>query len=450
MNNFIRRNFRSVSYSIATLAFLAVAAFTDISLGHSLPFLFCIGACAELNQFRFATEFLTNNIRLNPRLGRRNFWRNMIPSGSYETGKGTTASTFTVKTSEPQDSMDNYTTDTISGGALSGACASTYEDINVGFYERTYSPKVRRFRGPVICKEYLTYAHAAEEFVNKYDDEMQGYIARAVEFSIRREYVALVPHFVDVGGTITRYDGPNAIASVPRPYQGASYDSLQAVATSLTLTGAGAVENGYVNHGSGGPIYPVEIDMTTSANILRANSTIAEYAKFASMGKDGEGNTSLFSPIMASRVIGNVRHVPTDLPLRADFNGGVLSIITPFKDVASISSNDVSLTDNWLNADFEAIIFMNPDVLQMDWVLPPTWPFKTIDGAPDPMNYMGELIFRAGGREICDDSTTYDPLHEKGRHFGMLRYAPKPGRIAAGGVLWVKRCPATQNSIYCS
>lgn len=407
-------------------------------------------ACAELTAFRFATENLLDTIRLNPRLGRRNFWRNMIPSGSFETGKGTTASTFTVKTSEPQDSASNFTTDALSGGVLSGACASTYADIGVGFYERTYSPKVGRYRGPVICKEYLTYAHRAQEFINKYDEEMAGYIARVIEFAVRREYVNFVPHFVDVGGTITRYDGPNAIASVPRPFQGASYDSLQTVAVSLTLTGAGAQENGYVNIGNGGPIYPVEIDMTTSANILRSNSTIAEYARFASMGMDGEGNTSLFSKFGAGRVIGNVRHVPTDIPIRADFNGGVLSVITPFKDVADITNNDASLTDAYLNADFEAIIFMNPDVFQMDWVLPPTWPFRTIDGAPDPMNYMGELIFRAGGREICDDSTTYDPLHEKGRHFGMIRYAPKPNRINSGGVLWVKRCPATSNAIYCS
>lgn len=406
-------------------------------------------ACAELTAFRIATENLTSDIRTNPRLGRRNFWRNMIPSGRYELGKGTTASTFTVKTSEPQDSMANYTTDAVSGGTLSGACSTTYEDMDVGFYERTYSPKYRRFRGPVICKDYFTYAHLAEQFVDKYTENLQAYIARVIEFSIRREYINFVPWFVDVNNTITRYDGPNAVATAPRAFQGASYDSLQSVAQQLINVGAGAVENGYVNIGAGGPIFPVEIDITTSANILRANSTVAEYARFASMGMDGGGNTSLFSPLGATRVIGNVRHVPTELPIRLDFNG-TYQVVNPFKDVASITNNDDSLTDAYKNADFEAIIFQNPDVFQMDWVLPPTWPFKTLDGEPDPVNYMGELTFRAGGREICDDSTTYDPLHEKGRHFGVVRYAPRPNRINNGAVLVVKRCQQTSNNIFCS
>lgn len=406
-------------------------------------------ACAELTAFRIATEHLTNDIRINPRLGRRNFWRNMIPSGTYEKGKGVTSSTFTVKTSEPSDSMTDYVTDAIAAGALTTVCPTTYTDIDVGYYERTYSPKSRRFRGPVICKEWLMYAHQAERFVNLYVEQIQKYVARVIEFSIRREYINFVPWFVDVGGTVTRYDGPNAQASTPRAFQGPSYDNLQSVAQQLINVGAGAVDNGYVNLGNGGPIFPVEIDITASANLLRSNSTIAEYAKFASMGKDGEGNTSLFTPLGANRVIGNVRHVPTDLPIRLDFNAGAYQVVNPFKDVASISSNDDPLTDAWKNADFEAIIFMTPDVFQMDWVMPPTWPFKTIDGAPDPVNYMGELDFIAGGERVCTPAV-YDPLHEKGRHFGVLRYAPQPNAIAQGAVLVYKRCPQNSNVIYCS
>ncbi len=167
------------------------------------------------------------------------------------------------------------------------------------------------------------------------------------------------------------------------------------------------------------------------------------------MGKDGEGNTSLFSPLGANRVIGNVRHVPTDLELRLDFNAGAYQVINPFKDVASITSNDDPLSDAWKNADFGAIIFMTPEVFQMDWVMPPTWPFKTIDGAPDPVNYMGELDFIAGGERVCTPAV-FDPLHEKGRHFGVLRYAAQPNAINQGGVLIYKRCAQNQNQIFCS
>lgn len=405
-------------------------------------------ACTELTAFRVATESLDQRVRTNPRLGRAMYWRNMIPFKSFVTGQGILRSTFTIKTSEPQDSMANYVAASLTNGTLN-ACGRTWEDIGVGFYERTYGPKERAFRGPVICKKNLVYQHAARKFVSEYSEQMQKYIARVWEFSLRRDYMNFVPWFVDVNNTVTKYSGPNAQSSVPRAYQGASYDNLQVVAQQLINVGAGAVDNGYVNLGNGGPIFPVEIDMTTSANILRSNSTIAEYAKFASMGRDGEGNTSLFTPLGANRVIGNVRHLPTDLPIRLDFNAGAYEVISPFKDISLMTSDDDSLTDAYKNADFEAAIFTNPDVFEAEAVLPASWPFRTIDGEPDPTNYNGELTFIAGAERVCDPAE-YDPLHEKGRHFGTIQYAAAPNRINAGAVYVYKRCPQTNNTIFCS
>lgn len=405
-------------------------------------------ACAELTAFRVATESLTDDIKTNPRLGRAMYWKNMIPTKRFVTGEGVTRSTFTIKTSEPQDSTANFTNETLTNGVLT-ACGRTWEDIGVGYYERTYGPKTRAFRGPVICKKNLTYQHAAQKFVNEYFEQMQKYIARVWEFSYRRDYMNFVPWFVDVNGTITKIAGPNAQATAPRAYQGLSYDSLQSVAQQLINVGAGAVDNGYVNIGNGGTIFPVEIDMTDSANILRANSTIAEYAKFASMGKDGEGNTSLFTPLGANRIIGNVRHLPTDLPIRLDYTNGAYTVVSPFKDISLMTSDDDPLTDAYKNADFGAAIFTNPDVFEAEVVLPPGWPQRTIDGEPDPTNYNGELNFIAGGERICDPAE-YDPLHEKGRHFGVITYAAAPNRINAGAVVVYKRCATASNSIYCS
>jgi len=404
-------------------------------------------ACAELTAFRVATESLADGIRSNPRLGRRNYWRNMVPFKRFVTGEGILRSTFTIKTSEPQDSMANYVNSSLTNGVLN-ACGRTWEDIGVGYYERTYGPKERAFRGPVVCKKNLVFQHAAEKFVNGYFDQMQGYMARVWEFSLRRDYLNFVPWFVDVGGTVTKINGPNAQATTPRAYQGASYDNLQSVAQQLINVGAGGVDNGYVNLGNGGPIFPAEIDITTSANILRANSTIAEYAKFASMGKDGEGNTSLFSPLGAGRVIGNVRHVPTDLEIRLDYNDGY-QVVSPFKDISLMTTDDDPLTDAYKNADFGAIIFTNPDVFDAEVVLPASWPVKTLDGEPDPTNYMGEMTFIAGGERICDPPE-HDPLHEKARHFGVISYAAAPNLINQGAVLIYKRCPQTQNQIFCS
>lgn len=405
-------------------------------------------ACTELTAFRVATESLTDDVNTLPRLGRAMFWRNMVPFSRFVTGEGVTRSTFTIKTSEPQDDTSLFTTETLTNGVLT-ACGRTWEDMGVGYYERTYSPKTRSFRGPVICKKNLVFQHAATKFVNEYVMQMQRYIARVWEFSLRRDYMNFVPWFVDVNGVITKYNGPGAQATTPRAFQGLTYDSMQAVAQSLILIGAGSEQNGYVDLGETGPTFPVEISLNESAEITRSNSTLRDDARYASMGKDGEGNFSLFARLGMTKVLGNCRHVPCEIPIRLDYTNGAYVVVSPFKDIASMDSTDDPLTDAYKNADFEAAIYMNPDVFEAEVVLPPTWPIRGLDGEPDPTSYNGTLEFIAGAERVCNPAE-YDPLHEKGRHFGVISYAAAPNLINHGAVLVYKRCAKTTYQIYCS
>jgi hypothetical protein len=400
-----------------------------------------LGACSELTAFRIATESLDQEITRSTRLGRPMFFRNMFPKSTFVQNQGTTRSTFTIKPSEPADDQSLWTNITVSGGITVPGCSPTYEDIGVDFFERTYGPKRRDFRGPIICREHLQFQHAIDDFIEGYVDELGQVMARTWEFGIRGDVMRLGDWFVD--GTKTT--GPNAVLTAGRAYQGLSQDLLDDMAVDLINTGASPNGNGgYVFEGDAGPIYPLYIDMRDSANILKANSTIRDDARFASMGKDADGVFSLWKAIGASRIIGNFRHITTNIAPRFNFTGGVYVPVSPFKDITQIGTDQETLTDAYKNAGFAGAMVPLPEGMTIEVVKPQR---AGLDF--EAANYNGEWDFITGGERICNPAV-YDPRHEKGRHFAAIAYAARPKRIHSMKTIIYKRCAPSRSSIYCS
>jgi hypothetical protein len=247
------------------------------------------------------------------------FWRNMIPRGTFVKNQGVTRSTFTIKSSEPADDQTLWKQIVLSSGQPSPSCDTDYEDIGVDYYERTYGPKQRRFRGPVLCKANFTFQHAIDQFLNDYVDELGKVIARVWEFTLRGDYMYFANWYVDG----TKYAGPNALATLPRAFQGISQTNLNKMATAQINVGSGSdPDGGYTTLGPNGPIFGLEIDMEDSERVLTANSTIRDDARYASDGADGMADFSLWKPIGAQRVIGNFRHVPNNISPRFNYTGG--------------------------------------------------------------------------------------------------------------------------------
>lgn len=398
-------------------------------------------ACAELNAFRIATESLDQDITRSPRLGRAMYFRNMFPKSTFVQNEGVTRSTFTIKPSEPADNQALWTTVTLSGGLTVPGCDPTFEDIGVGFFERTYSPKRRDFRGPVLCREHFQYQHAIDDFISGYVDELGQVLARTWEFGLRGDVIRLGDWFVDG----TKVTGPNAVLTAPRAYQGLSQQLLDDVALDAINTGVvPAGNNGYVLDGDAGPIYPLYIDMVDSANILKANPTYRDDARYASMGKGTESDFSLWKSIGSNRVIGNFRHVCTNIAPRFDFTGGVYVPISPFKDITAVGTDQEILRDEYKNADFAGAILAVPSGMTLEVVAPQTAGLKF-----NPANYNGEWEFITGGERICDPAV-YDPRHEKGRHFAAIQYAARPKRPHDFKILIYKRCTPTSTRLFCS
>lgn len=435
------------------LLFLVIgAAFTAASLivgGHSPPDLlfnalpFALGACSELTAFRIKVESLEDDVLALPTFARANFFRNLFPSGEFVQNQGTVRSNFTIKPSAPSDNQALWTTVAVSGGITTPGCNPTFEDIGVGFFENTWSPKRRDFRGPVICREHFQYQHSIDQFISGYIAQMRNWLALTWEFGIRGDIMRLGDWFVDG----VKYTGPNAALVAPRASQGLSQDMLETVAVDRINIGvAPGTENGdYVFNGNEGVIYPLFVNMVDSQRVNKATTGIRDDSRYASEGMDGQGNFALWKAIGSSRTIGNFRHICTNIEPRFDFTGGVYVPVAPFKDITAVGTDQEIMRTEYKNAAFAAALVPVPSGMRIEAVRPQTAGLNF-----DMANYNGDLQFITGGERICDPAV-YDPRHEKGRHFAAIAYAAAPVHQHSMATVVYKRCSnPTDNRLFCS
>ena len=315
-------------------------------------------ACAELTAFRMAVESLEDGVLDAPRFARMNYFRNLFPAREFVQNQGVTRSNFTIKPSMPSADQSLWTTVALSGGISTPGCDPTYEDIGVDFFEQTYSPKRRDFRGPVICREHFEYQHSIDQFIEGYVFQMRQWIAATWEFGLRGDALRLGDWFVD-GVKVT---GPNAAATAPRAFQGLTQDILDLVAVDRIGIGVSAEgANGeYVINGNAGPIFPLYIDMVASQQILKANPHMRDDARFASEGAQGSGDFGLWRALGSDRTIGNFRHVSTNIAPRFNYTNNAYVVVSPYKDITLVGTDQEIITTAYKNAAFEAAVMAVP------------------------------------------------------------------------------------------
>lgn len=408
------------------------------------PINFTILACDPLQAFATATQSLGMRLLRYPNQGSQRFWKNLIPSGTFLKNTGVQQTTFTISPSYPTDTESQWVDVTLDGasGQPTPACDTTYVDAGLDSYSRLYNPEQMRVRGPVLCREQFTYQHNIGPWLDSYVRELARFTNYKLEFHLRAKYMQFANWWSYSGGALTKTTGPNAQASVPIPSSGLTQDMIQQVSRDMIDLGVGTDENGYVIDGQAGKIFPLSIDIETSSYILRNNTALREDARFASMGMDGKGDTGLFRAFGTTAIIGNARHVPTNIAPRFNNVGGQLVEVTPFKTADEITPNLEQFTAAYRAARYEAAIFAVPQAYTAEWVTPYNWQF------PDPSNYMGEWEFITGAERICNPPE-YDPQHNKGRHFGKFVVAARPDFPNYAQVVVYKRCPSDLGTTSC-
>lgn len=400
--------------------------------------------CDPLQAFATATQSLGMRLFKYPNMGAQRFWKNLIPSGTFLKNTGVQQTNFTIAPSYPVDDPAAWTQVTLDGssGQPTPACDTNYTDAALDSYTRLYNPKQLRVRGPVLCREQFTYQHNIGPWLDAYVRELARFTNFKLEFSLRSDYISFANIWSYSGGTFTKTTGPNALSSVPIPTSNLTQPMIEQAAYDMINLGVGTDENGYVVDGPAGKVFPLQIDMQASATIVRNNSAMREDARFASEGMDGEGNFAIWKALGSTRVMGNARHVPTNIAPRYNNVGGHLVEVTPFKTADEITADGQVLTAAYQAARYEMAIFAVPTAYTAEWVTPYNWQF------PDPSNYMGEWEFITGAERICTPPE-YDPQHNKGRHFGKFTYAPAPQFPFHATAIMYKRCAGDYETTSC-
>ena len=152
-------------------------------------------ACTNYFQaLKMATESLGKEV--SRRATHSSVWLNAVPKGSYPLGTGLTQTTFTIENSMPVNdelAWEKIATTANSGevninGNL-GLCQPSWQDVEWGFSEQTYSPERVAVRGPQVCQSNLKYRFNVDSFMRGYLEEITKHSKRILENKIQNEYM---------------------------------------------------------------------------------------------------------------------------------------------------------------------------------------------------------------------------------------------------------------------
>jgi len=414
-------------------------------------------ACTDVFQaLKMATESLGKSV--HRKATHKSVWMNAIPKGSYPLGTGLTQTTFTVENSLPTD--DQLVWEKIGATGVSGdidmdttdgLCERTWNDVEWGFSEQTFSPERVAIRGPQVCQSNLKYRHNVDSFLRAYLEEISKHSKRVLENKIANEYMKKARQVTLAGTTaataafaesaVTNLDIDNSYVDNNMtdtvPLLQAHLDNL-----AMLLIESGATEgdsNGWIELGPNGPIFPLVIGMDQSNDILKNTETNEVRTDYRESSKANE----LLKAIGADRVVGNFRHIVVTNPprfkrqdggwRRIDENvalgGGEITKGSGTKINPLYTSKSQASGDNGI---YEAAIVLNPSVMRQ-LVVPSTTPGPL---GFSPEDYSGAWKFVTGAYKAEDCS---DPLDNFGRHYGQYEMAFEPIFGEHGATVLFKR-----------
>lgn len=410
-------------------------------------------SCPPLDALAIATEHLTDEIYRRSSVPM--VMENLIPRKEWTSGIGLTSSSFIAERSEP--TVDEATWSAISSIALAGgtaSCSNSWQDLNYGLTRFNYSPEQFSMRGPIICEEELIYTHLAARFLERYLDALAVNSRRQLDNRLTTIYMHLSPkasatadYFQADGGAFDADNTPPTSADWSGiaghlPTSQLTQDMLDLTAATLNVTGASNPDEQWIQLGPDGPIYPLLIGQTASQAIQLNNSEFRHDYRFAEP-------SALLKRMGATRVIKNFRHIIWLTPPRytegpVGANGQTVTRLNTWEMVAATKGFKARLRADYRAGAYEVALVLNPWVFHQEIVRPPGHPA----GIPfDTKSYMGEWQLRIGGREICEDSTTYDPLKKIARHFAEYKMASEPIFPEYGRAILFKKCPVTSFSL---
>lgn len=419
-------------------------------------------ACADIFQaLKMVSESLGKDV--HRKALNKSVWMNAVPKGVYPLGKGLTQTTFAIENSMPVndelawEQISNTAASGVAGidTAASGLCQPTWNDVEWGFSEQTYSPERIAVRGPQICQSNLKYRYNVDVFMRAYLEEITKHSKRILENKIQNEYMKHARK-VTLSGTAAAGDEALNDTAVDNSKEFSADTLADTVALApghldqlaIKLIESGATEgdsNGWIELGSNGPVFPLIIGMEASNKLLKADPNVrTDY-------RESSKSNELLARLGADRVTGNFRHIVITNPARYVRHGygggsadGTYDRVSEHEAIAAgdmAKGTGTKLNTKYVSKDisdgggvYEAAIALVPSVMKQ-LVVPSTTPGGL---AFSPENYSGDWQFITGGYKTgsqqCDD-----PLEVYGRHYGQYELAFEPVFGDHGATVLFKR-----------
>lgn len=396
-------------------------------------------ACNAFEALPKVTERLTNFVYQYA--APQSLWLNAVPRGTYDQGlNGLNPTTYIFGRVRPTDDEPSWPaiSTTITPDVTNGACARTYTDVNWGWDSQNYFPEEFPIRGPVLCRDDLTFSTKEKimEFFDRYMREMSAYVDAQISNRYLKIYMDLSNKYV----TRSAEAGGAVVTSFSTSLSGATYPTavpdseltqchLDDIAARLNQAGAGQqIDNQFITLGPDGPTYTLYIGQTQSTRITRNLGEIRQDLRW------GDAPV-LMKRIGATKLLYNFLHKPVVDAPRFTFSGGAYHRVPYWISQAGTRGTVETENPAYAVAPYEGAIVVNRNVFTSE-ILQPALSAPGIKF--DPANWAGEWSWHIGGERICTPAV-YDPEHLLGRHFAMIRHAARPVLPKFGWLIIYKR-----------
>jgi hypothetical protein len=310
-------------------------------------------------------------------------------------------------------------------GADCGACANSFNAVDVGYTTRTATLYKHELKSRMVCVEDFKAAWEVKQQLDAIMDQLQNYVKLAWEQRAREDMFTFSKHKVVCDGTLYG----NSTSSMAAAYPAAcATDVLQqpvldAWYSRLYRDGAAA---GAVGMNGSAPILPLIIGPEASRALLLQDTNIRADLRDAAPSK-------LITGLYVSNTFRNYAHVITPYPRRFTCSGGAYTEVAPFTSESATVLTKAEVAAAYQNAPYEEAIVWNRNVITHMVPRPISNPGGNTSF--DPVSYTGEWRWA----NIADQDGT-NVFNSQGRFYGRLYVSPRPVHPEFGVSYVFRRC----------
>ena len=387
-----------------------------------------------------ATEYLSND--LYKRAYPQHVMMNLVPRTEFVRNKGVTQTSFQMGRSLPTTDERTWTAVT-ADDVDTEICSNSFTSVNVGYTASTFSPERFQLQGPIVCQDTLIYSHNPEQFWAGYLNALAKNSGQELENNLLKHYLTQA-NKAAATAAYPRYEQTNLTmaAATSELVQ----EMLDQTAIELNQDGANVPnEDGFLQLTDQGPIYTLLIGQKASRRLFKNNSELRQDVRFAQMGQGD--NATLLQRMGAASVLGSFRHLITLFPPRYTYGGGAYTRVNTWQSYNTTKGTAVRVNPAWLTAPYEAAVVLHPWVIK-EHIVRPVNQVQSMRWTPK--NYMGEWVWKTGGRNIQESGDCLDPLEKYGRHFAEYQHAVETIFPQFGRVIIFARCEGDIETALCS